>query len=613
MPDTLPRMVLRQARRLNAKTALRRKHDGQWRDIAWQQVEAQVLAFGRSLIALGIAPGDRVAVMAANCPEWAFADLGAMSCGALSVPVYHTEGIETVSHIVRDSGSRLLFLGSPLLAEMVTAELERMPELEAIVLFEGSFDHPRVLPLEDFLERGQSTPKAELEKRLAAGEAEATATIVYTSGTTGPPKGVKLTHRNFLSNIEAAMGLFAIGEADLCLSFLPLSHVFERMAGYYLMLHQGAVIAYAENFEAVPVNLAEVRPTVLVSVPRLYEKMHARVLERIISGSWLKKQIFFSALQLCRREVRRRLAGEQPGPLLQQGAALARRTVFAKLKQHLGGRLRFFVSGGAPLGKEIAEFFLAAGLPIYEGYGLTETSPVIAANTPQAQRLGTVGRPIPGTEVRIAEDGEILVRGPGVFQGYWQNPAADAAAFTGEWFHTGDIGEIDAEGYLAITDRKKDLIITAGGENIAPQILENRLKRDKFIANALVYGDGKPFLTALLVPDFEQLERYAHYKELDFLNHCDLVNHPRILDLIRRRIDPLQAPLPPIQRIKRFTLISRDFSSAEGEVTPTLKIKRRVVSRHFHQVLEGMYLAKGQGPHDAGYCVVANEEEAKGA
>jgi long-chain acyl-CoA synthetase len=286
--------------------------------------------------------------------------------------------------------------------------------------------------------------------------------------------------------------------------------------------------------------------------------------------------------------------------------------VFAPLREHLGGRLRFFVSGGAPLGRDIAEFFFAVGLPIYEGYGLTETSPVIAANTPQHFRLGTVGRPVPGTEVRIADDGEILARGPGVFQGYWNQPEQTAEVFDDGWFMTGDIGHLDADGFLAITDRKKDLLVTAGGENIAPQVLENVFKTDKFITNVLVYGDRKPYLTALIVPNFDNIEKFAKEHRIDFLNHCDLVNHPQVLRLIRDRIDLHQVNMPPIQRIKRFTLISRDFSGSEGEVTPTLKIKRKVVARHFHRVLEEMYLPHDHGVHDNGFCIVEKEGETTG-
>ena len=607
MNETLPQLILRLAAQRGDRPALRHKENGRYLAISWVQMAGRIRAFGRGLLALEFSPGERAAIMAPNGPWWVFADLGTMAAGGLSVPVYFTEGIDSILHIANDSTSRILFLYSPLIAEEVVARLDQFPHLEWIILLQGAFAHPRVLALEEFLAKGAAIAEEALEARLNEGDSEETATIVYTSGTTGLPKGAMLSHRNFLSNIEACLRLFDIGPQDEGLSFLPLSHVFERMAGYYLMLHQGAVIAYAESFDSVPANLAEVRPTLAVSVPRLYEKMYARIMERVLAGSWPKKRLFFLALEAGRALVRRQQAGRAPGLLLPALAALARRTVFGRLRRPFGGRLRFFVSGGAPLGREIAEFFHAAGIPIYEGYGLTETSPVLAVNAPQALRLGSVGRPLPGTRIRIAEDGEILARGPGVFRGYWNRPQETAAAFIEGWFRTGDIGELDAEGFLFITDRKKDLIVTAGGENIAPQILENRLKTDKFIANAMVYGDRKPFLTALLVPNFDNIESYANDKGIDFLNHCDLVSHPRILDLLRRRVDRLQLTIPPIERIKRFTLLSRDFSAEAGEVTPTLKVKRKVVAEHFHKILEGMYLPRDHALHDEGYCVVEDD------
>jgi long-chain acyl-CoA synthetase len=605
MQQTLPKMIRERLRQHPAKTALRRKGEQGYEDITWQDMGGKIDRFGRSLVVMGIRPGDRVAIMARNCPEWVYADLGALSAGAITVPVYHTEGMEALEHIIIDSGSRILFLQSPLMAAGIENRLDQLPALEQVVLLEGHLDHRKVLSLEDFLARGTAATATELEERLAQTAPGDIATLVYTSGTTGLPKGAVLTHDNILSNIRAAVTLFSIGTDDVSLSFLPLSHVLERVDGYYLMLHQGAVIAYAESIDTVPLNLAEVRPTVVISVPRLYEKMFARVMERVLDGPWLKKQLFFGALKIGRAFTRRKLAGEPVGGLLATGMVLARKAVFSKLQERLGGRLRFFISGGAPLVRNIAEFFLAAGIPIYEGYGLTETAGGIAVNSPDWMRLGSVGRALPGIELRIAEDGEILIRGPGVFGGYWNRQDLTREAFTEGWFHTGDIGELATDGFLAITDRKKDLIVTAGGENISPQNLENRFKTDKFLAAAMVYGDGKPFLTALLVPNFENLEKYARYKEIDYLNHCDLVNHPRILDLIRRRIDRLQADLPAFNRVKRFTLLSRDFSADEGEVTPTLKIKRKVIRTHFDRVLEEMYQATDHGHHDCGFCIVA--------
>jgi long-chain acyl-CoA synthetase len=611
MNETLPRMVLGRATLRRSRTALRRKEEGRWRDIPWEEFESRLRAFGKGLLALGLAPGERVAIMAPNGPEWAYADLGGMAAGAVTVPLYHTEGVDAAVHILRDSGSRFLFLRSAVVAGELLERLDETPQLERLILLEGGSDDPRAIPLETFLEGAKAIPEAELEHRLRDGDPQQTATIVYTSGTTGQPKGVILSHANILSNVEAAARLFPLGETDRCLSFLPLSHIFERVDGYYFMLRQGTVVAYAESIESVPANLLEVQPTVALSVPRLFEKMFARIMEQVLGGPWLRKQLFFGALHASRSCVRREASGARPGLLLRGLTRLCRQTVFARLRRHLGGRLRFFISGGAPLAGDVDEFFRAAGIPIYQGYGLTETAAGIAVNTPQRQRPGSVGRPFPGTEVRLADDGEILVRGPGVFQGYWNLPEETARVFADGWFLTGDVGEIDAEGFLSITDRKKDLIITAGGENIAPQFLENLFKTDKYIANIMVCGDRKPFLTALIVPNLDNLEQYARHHRIDFLNHCDLVRHPRLLELVRQRIDRLQAGLPSFQRIKRFTLLSRDFT--KEEMTPTMKVKRNVVMAHFHRLVEEMYLPQDHGVHDSGFCHVEEVAEAAAA
>jgi long-chain acyl-CoA synthetase len=612
MNVTIPQRILQQLDQNSGRVALRHKVGDTYKPVSAGQVAQQIRHYGRNLIALGLQPGERVAIMAPNSPEWVYADQGAMAAGAVSVPVYHTEGIEALLHIVRDSGSRVLFIRSQLMAQELTERLDDLPDLQQIILLGGSLNRPQVLSLNDFLAGGSATEDDELERRLAAGRGDELATLIYTSGTTGLPKGVMLKHDNILGAVTAATSVFSIGPDDTCLSFLPLSHVFERVDGYYLMMLQGATIAYAESIDTVPVNLVEIQPTVVISVPRLYEKMFARVMERVLSGPLIKKQLFFAGLKIGGRYSRTILAGEQPGALLRFGIAVARKLVFSKLHERLGGRLRFFISGGAALVRNVAEFFHAAGIPIYEGYGLTETSAGVAANTPEHMRLGCVGRPFPGTKIRIADDGEILLRGPGVFSGYWQRDELTAEVFVDGWFQTGDIGEVDADGFLAITDRKKDLIVTAGGENVAPQNLENTFKSDKYLSNAMIYGDAKPFLTALLVPNFENLEKYARFKKLSFLNHCDLVNHPQVIDLIRRRIDPLQKDLPAFNQVKRFTLLSRDFTSADGEITPTMKLKRKVVMKNFHQVLEGMYLAEDHDRHDSGFCIIEDNAANKG-
>ncbi len=607
MGQTLPQMAFKRIERYAERTVMRRKIAGRYRDISWRELGNQVRAFAHSLQALGLVPEQQAAIMSPNCPEWAYADLAIMACGGRTVPVYHTEGLKTIAHILADAECRFLFAHSPLQAAKLLELREQLPQLEKIILLEGSAEGEGLLNLHDFLTLGEKIDPALFEKQLAKGQRQDLATLVYTSGTTGEPKGAMLSHDNILSNLEACSELIEIGPEDECLSFLPLSHIFERMGGYYMMLHQGVVISYAESIDTVPANLTEVKPTIVLSVPRLYEKMHARVLERVTSGPWLKKQLFFLAIKVGRGKVVREQAGQQPTLLQEKLCPLFDKLVFSKIKERLGGRLRFFVSGGAPLVKDIAEFFLAAGVPIYEGYGLTETSPVIAVNYPGCHRLGSVGPALKNLEVRFDADGELLVKGPSVFQGYWKKPERTAEVLQDGWFRTGDIAEIDATGFVTITDRKKDLIVTAGGKNVAPQALENVLKTDKFISSVMIHGDRRPYLVALVVPDFEALRKYAGFKKIDFLDQCDLVNHPRVLDLIRRRIDQRQQSLPSYQQIKRFTLLSRDFSGEKGEVTPTLKIKRNIVGQRYAQLLEDLYRAEGEGIHDSSYCIIGEE------
>jgi long-chain acyl-CoA synthetase len=609
MALTIPQRVLSQLDNHPDNPALSSKVDGSYQAISSRAVAGRIRAFASSLLALGVEPGERVAIMAPNGPDWVYADQGGMAVGAVTVPVYHTEGLGTLLYVLQNSGSRILFLRSFLMARELAERLDEVPELETVVLLGGGLEHERFIRLEDFLKKGHPDNREELNKRLELGKPDDVATLAYTSGTTGQLKGVTLTHANILSNVAGAGTIFDVGPGDVCLSFLPLSHTFERIDGYYFMLLQGVTIAYAESVDTVPQNLVEVKPTVVVSVPRLYEKMYARVMERVLQGPAIRKQLFFAALRVGSKRLQTRLQGKSPGIFLNLLFKVMQLLVFAKLYERLGGRLRFFISGGAPLVQNVAEFFLSAGITICEGYGLTETGGGIVVNKPEAIKVGTVGQAFPDIEMKIAEDGEVLLRGKGVFSGYWQMHEDTGSVFVDGWFKSGDVGSIDDDGYLTITDRKKDLIITAGGENVAPQSLENLFKSDKFLSNALVYGDRKPYLVALLVPNFENLEQYAHHKEVDYLNECGLVSHPQILDLIRRRIDKLQAEEPAFNQIKRFTLLSRDFSADVGEVTPTMKIKRRVITQRFSHLLEGMYLARGYENHDSGFCVIDDRDE----
>ena len=609
MNRTIPQMIFDRVSIFQHQTAMRRKSDGLYRDISWRQLGDNVKAFAASLLALGLQPEEQAAILSPNCPEWSFADLAIMTAGGRTVPIYHTEGLKTILHILEDSDSKILFTHSTLLANKILAKHQQCPKLEKIILLEGAADSPAILTLEEFLAGGKTIAPQRVDNALQAGSRQDLATLVYTSGTTGEPKGAMLSHDNILANVEACTELFTVGPQDQCLSFLPLSHIFERMAGYYLMLHQGVTIAYAESIDTVPANLAEIKPTVVISVPRLYEKMYNRVLERVTTGPWVKKQLFFLAINIGKAKVAREQRGLPPTALQTKLLDIFETLVFAKIKARLGGKLRFFVSGGAPLVKGIAEFFLAAGIPIYEGYGLTESSPVIAANYPEHHRIGTVGLPLKNLQVKLAEDGELLVKGPSIFGGYWHKEEQTAATLKNGWLHTGDIASLDSDGYLTITDRKKDIIVTAGGKNIAPQGLENELKADKYISNVMIYGDHRPYLTALVVPDFESLQKYANYKNIDFLDHCSLISHPRILDLLRRRIDKIQHSFPAYHQIKRFTLLSRDFSGEEGEVTPTLKVKRNIVGHHYGQLIEDLYRTKGEAIHQTSYCIIDQKTE----
>jgi len=601
MEKCIPRMVLRICEQHPHRPALRHRVAGHYQDISREQLTQNVLKSAALLRGLGIRQGDRVAILGPNSPAWVYADLGAMLSGAISVPVYHNDSLSASLHILKDSAAKALFCHDGATALRILEHKSELPELETLLITGEKPEEAELLHFETLLTQ---QPCGDARDFPAPPDADAMATLVYTSGTTGTPKGVCLSHGNLLSNIEACMGLFPIGEDDCCLSFLPLAHVFERMAGYYFMLHCGAVIAYAESAATVPRDIRDAEPTIFISVPRLFEKIYDRITGTLAQASGIRKEVASAALKMSRARLKSRLEGQSPTLAQQLLLPLCDLAVFEKIRHRIGAKLRFCISGGAPLRLEIAEFFLTIGLPIYEGYGLTETSPVIAANRPGAHRPGTVGPVLPGTRVRIAEDGEILVKGPGVFKGYWKRPEATANAFEDGWFKTGDIGELTEVGFLRITDRKKDLIVTAGGENIAPQNLEALLKNDEYISSAMVFGDQKPYLVAILTPDLETLGLYARTQGIEAEDSCALVTHPEVLKMLRDRIDERQKHLPSIERIKRFTLLSRDFCQDLGEVTPTMKIRRPPLHKKFEAVLEGMYAPEGHGTCDAGLCVV---------
>jgi long-chain acyl-CoA synthetase len=453
---------------------------------------------------------------------------------------------------------------------------------------------PDTYSLEDVRVRGRealATDRGAVRKRAGEVLPSDVATLIYTSGTTGDPKGVMLTHDNLVSNVMSSTRLFAgLGTKDTALSFLPLCHVFERMGGHYVMLRLGVTIAYAESVDKVPSNMTEVKPTLMLSVPRLYEKMYARVNEKVAGDPPLRQKVFRWAMGVGAEAFRHRVARTAPGAWLKLRLALADKLVFAKIKERVGGRIRLFISGGAPLAREIAEFFGAAGLPILEGYGLTETSPVIAVNLPNRMKPGTVGPPLEGVEVKIAEDGEILTRGPHVMKGYYKKAEATAEVIDKDgFFHTGDIGLLDPDGFLAITDRKKDILVTSGGKNIAPQPIENRLKTDKFFAEVVMIGNKRNYPAALVVPSFEALEPWAKAQGISFKAREDLVEKPEVVSFYHTRIAALLPELAQFERIKKVTLLPKEFTLESGELTPTLKVKRRVIEQKYKDLIDRMY------------------------
>jgi long-chain acyl-CoA synthetase len=573
---------------------LKHKVAGQWRDISSDEFRLAVEEASLGLRALGVEKGDRVALLSENRPEWAIADLATLAAAAVVVPIYATLTAPQALYILNDSEAKVLFVSTPTQRQKLQEIRAQAKCLRQVVAFDPSAAGPDVISLDDLRARGRGALSADpqaVRRRAAEARPDDLATLVYTSGTTGEPKGVMLSHRNIVSNVESSKQIFMeFGPRDVALSFLPLSHIFERMAGYYMMLASGSTIAYAESVEQVPANMAEVRPTVMCSVPRLYEKMYARINEKVASDPPARQKIFRWAIGVGREVFKAQLEKRSPGPLLSLKSAVANKLVFSKVKDRVGGRLRVFVSGGAPLAREIAEFFGAAGLTILEGYGLTETSPVITCNRPDDFRPGTVGKPIPGVEVKIADDGEILTRGPHVMQGYYKKPQDTAEVIDAQgWFHTGDVGAFDQAGFLVITDRKKDIIVTSGGKNIAPQPIENLLKTHPLIGEIVMIGNKRHFPAALLIPRFDSLEKWAKEQGLAFTSREELVGRSEVVELYDRTVRELTGHLASFEKIKKLAILPREFSLETGELTPKLSVKRRVVEQKYKDVIDRLY------------------------
>jgi long-chain acyl-CoA synthetase len=591
---TINEMLANSIRQYGSKAALSSKIDGSYQDISYAELGERVENFALGLLELGVERGDRVVLLSENRPEWAITDLAIIAAGGVNVPMFPTLTPAQVEYIVKDSGAKVVCVSNENQLEKIEAFRENVSHLDRVIVFDAtkSGNDSQDLTFDEVCELGKKVENGTQIYQQASETAspDDLVTIIYTSGTTGDPKGAMLTHHNFMFNARTCIELVGASQEDVFLSFLPLSHVFERMAGQYLPLTCGSTVAYAESPFTVAQNLGEVRPTVMASVPRLYETMHERILRAVKEGSPVKQKIFGWGVQTGKKVSQAIQSHKKPSPLLKLKMGLANKLVFAKILARVGGRLRFFVSGGAALPQSIAEFFHAAGILILEGYGLTETSPVISVNCPNAWKFGTVGKPIPGVEVEIAEDGEILSRGPHIMQGYYNRPEDTAEAITPDgWFHTGDIGQFDEEGFLKITDRKKNILVLSNGKNVAPQPIESQLVQSDYISQVMLIGDGQKSIAALVVPNFDALGEYGKEEGLDTGNHAALVEKKEVRQLIRGEINRLVVDFADFERPRMFAVLNREFTQEEDEMTPTLKLKRQVILDHFSDEINAIY------------------------
>jgi long-chain acyl-CoA synthetase len=567
--------------------------DGKWEPMTYREVGAAAGEMACGMMGLGLARGEKVAILSSTRAEWTLADIAGILCGFVTVPIYPSNLPDQVEYILAHSGARAAFVEDESQWNKVAGARKRLPELSTVILLAGSVEGKEgTIGLAGLRAKGAEFAAAHpeaLASRVKEIRPEDDLTIIYTSGTTGPPKGAVIRHSNIAFDVTSALEVVPVPRGSVMLQFLPLAHVLGRFE-HFLSFDAMTVTAFARSIQTVAEDLPAVRPHIMVSVPRLYEKFYAAVLGKVHQEGGLKKAIFGWALSVGREVSARKQRREPAGGWLGVKFSLADRLVFAKIRERLGGRLRFFVSGGAPLAREIAEFFHAMGILILEGYGLTETPSVTSVNRVDDFIFGTIGKPLPGVEVKIAPDGEILIRGPHVFKEYFRDPAATREAIDPEgWFHSGDIGAIDADGFLRITDRKKDIIVTSGGKNVAPQNIENLLKTDKMVSQAFVYGDRKKYLTALLTLSSEEIAKWAAENGVDGRDPALLAKAPRVEAMMRARVEKLNLSLAPFEQIKKFVLLGTDFSQETGELTPTLKVKRKVVIQKYGMLLDALY------------------------
>jgi len=567
--------------RENPRVTMHRQASGAWVSTSARELYRNVSGVARTLHSWGIAKGDRIAILGENRPEWATADFACQLLGVVSVPIYSTLTAEQTQFILQDAGCRVIFVSTEAQLRKVESIRAQTP-IEKIVVMDP-VETTRAFGMLQLMHEGPENGDPSLDAGARSITSDDLATIIYTSGTTGVPKGVMLTHGNLASNIEYSLRGFEFPGEQVSVSFLPLSHVTARHVDFAL-LYNGVTLAYCPFVDQLPQTLLEIRPTMFVSVPRVYEKIHAQA--DMKAKDFPKKQIFRWALSVGRTYEKEVLAGKAPHSL---SWMLADKLVYSKVRAGMGGRGQVFISGGAPLGRELAQWFAHVGIRIHEGYGLTETSPVIAVNTPLAHKLGTVGKPLGNVEVRIEEDGEILVRGPSVFKGYWKQPSETEKAFIDGWFKTGDIGNLDADGYLSVTDRKKDLLKTSGGKFIAPQPIENSLKHNALVAEAIVVGDKRKFPAVLIAPYFPVLEDWARTNEITYSSRAELVQNPLVQELYDRIVQDVNQNLARFEKLKRVILLPDEFTPQDGMLTHSMKVRRRAVEERYRSLIDDVY------------------------
>jgi len=592
--STIPRIFQSGVERYQYETFIRYMADGRYTNISWIEAQRKVVSLGLGLLSMGVRKGDMIALFSENRWEWIIADIAVLSIGAIDAPIYSTSSGEEAAYIINDSGSKIVIVSDKEHLDRILSVRSKIKGIGKIITFEAvKTDDKNILNLEQVIAMGdKAKDRSTFYEQLDTTHPEDLATLIYTSGTTGPPKGVMLTHDNFVSNVKQCYATHPmINHYDQTLLFLPLSHSFGRTVGLYLMIYIGAIISLAEDFSTVLQNLQEIRPTLIISVPRLFEKAYSGVFSQIEASSPLRQRLFSWATNMADRAVDYRVHNKEMPFTLRVQYDVADMLVFSRIRAALGlDKAKIFVNGEGPLAIKIDRFFNSIGINVHNGYGLTETTPVTNTNTFEVFEFGSAGLPLPDTQIMIAEDGEIFVKGPQVMKGYYNQPEATKVAFTEDgWFKTGDIGFIDEKGCLHITDRKRDIIITGGGKNIAPQNIENTLMTDRFIEQAVVIGEGRRFLSALIVPNFAELASYAKQQGISFDSNEDLIRKPEIEHFYDEEIHSIMKVFARVEQIRRFTLLPSEFIQETGELSSTLKIRRKIIGGKYASVIEEMY------------------------